>query len=285
MSLTNFINTNKQQQTTPDIKVEKITPDVAAAFLKVNKINRAPSQAHIGALAKRMIAGEWELNGDSIRFDCDGCLIDGQHRLHAVIKSGVSIDTLVVRNMNREVFKTIDEGRPRGGADIISIEHKQHSREIAAALRLVDASDLKSEWNGWMKQSASKISNKKMISLFYQHPGIVESTERMMQSDRKMCRKLLTASVCIFSHYWMSIIEPEDAEQFFEWLEYGEQITREHPVGALRNRLMSMLGASRGSAVKREQLAITFKAWNAARNGEDIKLLRYSQTQKFPTPA
>ena len=136
-----------------------------------------------------------------------------------------------------------------------------------------------------MKQAASKISNKKMLALFYQHPGIVESTDRMMQGDRKMCRKLLTSSVCIFAHYWMSIINPEDAEQFFEWLEYGEKITREHPVGALRNRLMAMLGVSRGSTVKREQLALTFKAWNAARSGEEIKLLRYSQTQQFPTPA
>jgi len=284
MSLSNFINTSKQQQTTPDIRVEKITPDIAAAFLKVNKINRVPSQAHIGSLAKRMANGEWELNGDAIRFDCDGGLIDGQHRLHAVIKSGVSIETLIVRNMNREAFKTIDEGKPRGGADIISIEHKQHSREIAAALRLVDSSGLKADWNGWMRQSTDKISNKKMISLFHHHPGIVESTNRMMSGDRKMCRKLLTASVCIFTHYWMSIIEPGDAEQFFEWLEYGEQITRDHPVGALRNRLMAMLGSSRGNAVKREQLAITFKAWNAARNGEDIKLLRFSQTERFPTP-
>lgn len=284
MSLSNFIShKNATQGGEPHITLEDIDPARAAQYLKINKINRAPSPAHINSLSRRMELGEWSLNGDTIRFDENGFLIDGQHRLQAVIKSGVTITTFVARNMGADVFKTIDEGKVRGGADIISVAHKRHPREIAAALRLVDASKLDESWNGWFRGWESKISNKKMLDLLEEHSGIIDSAERIMQGDRKMTRKLLTASVAIFSHYWFCLIDGDDAEQFFEWLEFGEGLDRSHPVSHLRNRLVSFASKS-GNRLKREKMALIFKAWNFARNGESIGLLKYSQTEKFPTP-
>lgn len=268
----------------PTVSIEEITPEMAAQYLAKNVINRKISQGHVDNIASRIAGGDWELNGDTIRFDENDNLIDGQHRLSAIIKAQRAVTTFVARGFGSDAFQTIDEGKPRGGADVLSIVHDKHPRELAAALRLVDSSGLRDDWNGWHKGHRNKISNKQMLQLAKDHPGCVDAIMRVMQADRKNCRKLMTASTAAFVCYWLVGIDPEDAEQFFDWLEYGENINRDHPVMQLRNRLIGMLGGARGNAQKREQIAIAFKAWNACRSGDQVKLLKYSQTHKFPTP-
>lgn len=268
----------------PTVCIEEITPELAATYLAKNCINRKISQGHVDNIASRIAKGDWELNGDTIRFDDSGNLIDGQHRLSAIIKAQIPVTTFVARGFGGDAFQTIDEGKPRGGADALSIVHGKHPRELASALRLVSSSGLSDDWGGWHKNHVNKISNKQMFQLAKDHPGCVDAVMRVMQADRKNCRKLLTASTAVFTYYWLVGIDPEDAEQFFDWLEYGEGITRNHPVMQLRNRLIGMLGGSRGNAMKREQIALVFKAWNACRTGVEVKLLRFSQTHNFPTP-
>ena len=279
-------NTNNSLQ----MSVETVTPMIASEYLKHNTQNRRTSAGHVKILAADMAAGSWETNGDAIRFDVSGRLIDGQHRLHAVIKSGATIVTVVIRNLPEESFSTIDANKIRGGADTLSVLHVDNSKTVAAALRLVRASaGLSTEWNGWpdrLVDGTKKITNKQFIELNDQYPLVRVAADRMHRGDRKYCRKLLTASGATFAFYWMSQIDDDDAEQFFEWLEVCENITRNHPVSMLRNKLIdNMSNNAHGTKVtKRLALALTFRSWNAVRDGENLKLLKWSQTGHFPIP-
>ncbi len=67
-----------------------ITPEAATAILKGNKGNRKPRQSHIEALADAMLRGEWKQTHQGIAISPTGKLLDGQHRLLAVVKSGSS---------------------------------------------------------------------------------------------------------------------------------------------------------------------------------------------------
>ena len=90
-----------------EMSVEKINPKVAKEYLKKNVNNprgtNSLNRAHVKQLADDMKAGLWQLNGEAIVFDEDGYLKNGQHRLAAVILSGVTIETVVLRGVSRDV--------------------------------------------------------------------------------------------------------------------------------------------------------------------------------------
>ena len=57
-----------------------------------------------------MEAGNWQWNGESIKFAEDGTLLDGQHRLAAIAESGVTLPVLVVRGLPNETQETAVDG-------------------------------------------------------------------------------------------------------------------------------------------------------------------------------
>jgi len=283
-----LIQINRNEINNVEVTLEKINPHVAAEWLKRNTQNRKTSRLHVEALAHDMEKGNWEVNGDAIRFDINNTLIDGQHRLQAIIKSGVTIECLVIKNLPSEAFATIDTNKVRGGSDTLSVLGVDHAITVAAALRLIHASKLSRDWTGWgaSKAGRQKITNNDMIDLYHQHPEIDHCAKVIMSGERKTVRKLLTAGTATFIYYWLSNIDADDADQFFEWMEYCEGIDRTHPVSMLRNRLIEISSShgGRDQVSKRNMLALTFRAWNGMRDGEDMKMLRWSSTHRFPTP-
>lgn len=91
-------------------QVTFITPQLASQYLMSNTRNRSISKASVSAYAHDMINGRWLLNGDAIRFAQDGTLLDGQHRLQAIIEANVGVSMLVIHNLPAETFATIDAG-------------------------------------------------------------------------------------------------------------------------------------------------------------------------------
>jgi hypothetical protein len=63
--------------------------------------------------------GAFELTHQGIAFYEDGCLADGQHRLSAIVKSGVTVQMMVARGI--EKGRAIDRNRPRSIADCAKI--------------------------------------------------------------------------------------------------------------------------------------------------------------------
>lgn len=82
------------------MQVEKITPELAAKYLKHNTDNyRKISKSKVQSYAAEMKAGKWQLNGEGITFDETGKLKNGQHRLAAIILANVPIDMTVIRGV------------------------------------------------------------------------------------------------------------------------------------------------------------------------------------------
>src|ERR1700750_3512325 len=104
------------------MEVETISPDMAQEILAANGHNRNMRSPRVAQLAEVMRRGEWILNGETIKVATDGTLLDGQHRLQAVVDSGATIETLVMRGMSLETQDTVDTGRRRRLADILAIE-------------------------------------------------------------------------------------------------------------------------------------------------------------------
>ena len=120
------------------ITIEYISPNSAGTYLEKNRTNRTISSSHVAKLAKTMLAGEYHCTHQGIAFDEDGYLVDGQHRLSAVIVSATTQRMTVARNVPHVARSVIDnQMRPRSVADVLAIEgHPLGNKRAIAAARL-----------------------------------------------------------------------------------------------------------------------------------------------------
>lgn len=108
--------TNKSGQHTQQVLV---TPLVAKALLTFNTKNRPLNRRKVNLWAKKMLAKQWnEQTNDMICFALTYVLINGQHRLHAIVETGVSLLLNISTNMDEEAGKTMDLGKGRTAGDI-----------------------------------------------------------------------------------------------------------------------------------------------------------------------
>ena len=92
----------------PNAYIVDITPELAESWLEAGKTNRLVSERRIDNFAAQMEAGQWRLNHNGIAFAENGTLLDGLHRLRAVIRSGKTVPMIVVVNEPHENAAAID---------------------------------------------------------------------------------------------------------------------------------------------------------------------------------
>lgn len=100
------------------VAIESITPDAAECYLSRNEGNRYARPMHIERLAKKIREGRWLLSHQAIAFDDQGDLIDGQHRLMAIVKAGRPALLIVIRGLRRQSMTCVDENTRRTVADV-----------------------------------------------------------------------------------------------------------------------------------------------------------------------
>jgi hypothetical protein len=117
---------------------EVITPEKAAELLSHNFSNRPVRKNHVSGLASAIKRGEWRLTHQGIAVSESGGLVDGQHRLHAIIQAGVPVTAIVVRGVDASTFDSIDIGERRSLSDTLKCPPRVAS-VYALANRLVNS--------------------------------------------------------------------------------------------------------------------------------------------------
>jgi len=117
----------------------KVGPKRARLWLENNFVNRPVVQDVVDGYGREMKGGRWARTHQGIAFNDADDLIDGQHRLMAIVKYEVSIWLMVTFGLPKEVegqpmttMDAVDRGRPRSVADQLKIQHGYtNGREIA----------------------------------------------------------------------------------------------------------------------------------------------------------
>lgn len=127
--------------------VKEITPQYARQVLDSrNRRNRPISELFVDRLARDITNGAWLLTHQGIAFDTDNILLDGQHRLAAVVKANMPVSMLVttgVPNTARlngtsfNTFEVIDGGRKRGVGQMLQMAGFINANKTAAATRTI----------------------------------------------------------------------------------------------------------------------------------------------------
>lgn len=106
--------------------IEEVTPEQAKEYLSFSATNRNLTAREVNKLSKEMKAGRWIASSDSLKFDIYGRNCDGQHRLKAVIQSGLTQTFAIRRGLSEEAMAVIDIGRSRTALDTAKIRGIQH---------------------------------------------------------------------------------------------------------------------------------------------------------------
>jgi hypothetical protein len=264
----------------PDIEVVNVTPELAGEWLAQNTHNRNLRSRVVDIYAMDMATGDWRWTGDSIKFANDGTLLDGQHRLHAIVQADLTVPMLVVRGLDNEAQDNVDGGVLRKFQDVLKLRGEQNNISLAALVRKVAA------WEGGQRRrlDSKGLSTAVLLRTLEAHP---ELRELVQPAARVAYGCGLPASLIGLAWWVFAQIDEEDANTFMERLYDGQGISRGEPVYELRRTLESTKDV-RGERSQTYLLAITIKAWNAYREGRTVSLFKWkpggAKPEKFPEP-
>lgn len=120
-----------------NIEMTTITPPMAAIMLANNGANRKLNKRHVDFLADQIRSGKWQKNGQTIVIADDGTLMDGQHRLNAIVSANVPADMGLCTGAPRVAMPTIDNGKPRSSADVLTMSKCSYATLVAASIHLL----------------------------------------------------------------------------------------------------------------------------------------------------
>lgn len=98
-----------------------VDPAEAARLLGTNsENNRLLHKDTVARYARDMRLGQWML-GEPILIDWNGVLIDGQHRLEAIIKAEITVPLVIVEGVDPEIRLRLNTGKPRNPQDALRV--------------------------------------------------------------------------------------------------------------------------------------------------------------------
>lgn len=254
-----------------------VTPELAKLWLKDNTRNRNLNDKLVQDYARQILAGEWRVNGEAIKRAKDGTLLDGQHRLSAVILAGTPIEILVIEDLEPELQDTMDAGRKRTASDALAISGEANAAVLAAVARRVWMWDR----GGLRFPSSPSPSTTELRHVLEQYPSLRRSAE--IASRTYMTFRPTRQTVTGTAHHLFNQIDPDLTAEFFAQLGTGANLDAGHPVLTLRNRLTSDKMTMK-KVPFHQGLALYIRAWNGRREGREMSRLLHTADEPMILP-
>lgn len=245
----------------------KVSPTLAAKWMKTNRDNRPIRDSLVKSMTMDMENGDWDDNGETIKFDLNNDLIDGQHRLLAVIESKKTVEMLVVWGLQRKVQDTVDAGAKRTFADNLHRKGEKHALLLAAIVRKVYI------WEDGLKLGKKKAtSNYALFRTLEKYP---ELRDVAREANNISSASSLLGSVAGYLWWVFSRIDEKDCKYFFGRLCDTHNSTKGNPIDSLKNKLQRIKNRDYESVSEVWLTAVTIKAWNKFRKGEDWEIVDF----------
>lgn len=263
------------------MKVEKITPEIAKDLLEKNTSNRKVKEHHIRSLSEQMKKGQWQLNGETIIISKDGTILDGQHRLMSVVKSGESINSYVVYGVDDNAKNTIDTGVSRGPADILAINGYQNSTLLAKVVRNVIL--FRSKMFSTLEYSrGQKVSSQDILNFLIVEPQIANCFSFPTKTGGKTFNIISRADLAFYWYIFKDINEFL-ATTFVNNIVHGapeiECVTNQ-----LRNRLIQDKLSKFAKLPSHIKTKMVFKAWDRFYKNIKVKNFSLKADEEFIYP-
>lgn len=247
-------------------EVIDVTPDQAAEWIAANTNNRTVRVRTVAMFAKDMAAGNWKMTGEAIKIAPTGRLLDGQHRLHAVIKSDTTVPMLVLFGINESAQRVMDTGGKRTAGDHLGMLGYRNAVLLAAATRLTLIYE-----RGliYRDRAAWDVSTTDIEDYAEKHADMRDAVDVARANVKKID---ITPSVLATAILLTKRSDPAGAEAFWSSLSSMTGMEEGSPVLALARRLAEL----RRTGAKKDvvtELSLVIRAWNAYRQGRSVQKL------------
>lgn len=256
-----------------------VTPKLAEHLLARNTHNRGISKARVEQYAGDMRRGEWQLNGEAIKIAVDERILDGQHRLVAVLEADVDVQMLVISGLPHAAQETMDQGRNRTMGDVLKLRGEKSCNTLASAARIVCCYELHGRpFTDGYKAAPSISQTSRTLD---RNPDLRASCALAARTRRPW----LPISTAAGLHYLFSIADPAGAEDFFAKLCTGAALDVCSPIYVLRERLLKEHHDTGEHTISiKVKMALIVKAWNAYQAGEQPARLTWRPGGANPEP-
>ncbi len=261
------------------VEVRSIGPEEAQRLLEGQTRNRRIRRGHVRQMARAMQNGEWCQNGEAIKLDTEGRLRDGQHRLTAIVESGITVEMLVIDGLPPESQETMDMGIRRTMADLLRLRNEANTHLLAATLSVLfrlRAGTLGSQIPG------DHPTHQELLRLIDSDPDI----RAYVQRGRTVTERVsVSSSVAAALWYEFSRVDPVEADRFFEALKSAEDLHDGDAIFALR-RLLERDTKAKAKRSRYQIAGLIIKAWNYWYQGTTVRSLSFraggSTPDRFP---
>ena len=260
-----------------DTEIVEMTPRAAREILDRNTRNRSMRADYVRKLGAAMERGEWSVNGEPIQIAEDGTLLNGQHRLSAVVESGVSVPMLVVRGLPRTAQWTMDAGTRRNLSDVLALHGQIDTANLGAMLGLLHRYRIGERLDNTGRTAPTP---KEALALLEREQKLTD----YLPLGRKTRAVGMRVSVAAVLAYLFDEVDPGEGTRFFEALCNFRAEPQDSPVRALKN-ILERVRNERAYRISTYVLCgMTIKAFNAWRAGRPIMVLffRAGAGEAFP---
>lgn len=267
---------NNQEQVF--VEEVEITPELAKKWLNLMAPNRTVSQSRVTQWAARLEKfGKFPQTGDTIKFDISGRLVDGQHRLMAIIESGVTVRALVARNVPLEDVATIDTGKSRSHADVLEIHGSAPNPRAGARAAMLLWFFERGVFN--LNNQKRKPTQEECLEVYTRHSRLAHFISLVKPITPAGIRGGPGTWGAMI--YWLALQNETAAQEFAGRLATGEELPSKHPILALRNRLTSR---DKSKITDTELIGLVWKTWNHFRANEQVGIIRFNLSKEdYPT--
>lgn len=235
--------------------IKSITPEVATKILETVDVNRKVNSATVAKYALDMKNKSWLLTGEPIIISDTGKLLDGQHRLWAIVESGTTQDMLVIHGISDDALWAIGSARARSLGQILQMHGYPNSLRLAAAARCMMILE--------GQQRTVKPSVATTVTCLAAHPGIewVMSQPGATTSGPYSTGGVIAAFALLYEKH------PLKAAKLWEEFSTGADLKSGDPFLTLRDFLLKHGSGRRGkngtetavSVARRTLTAIAYK--------------------------
>lgn len=256
-----------------------ITPLLAKKFLETNTFNRRVKDRIVNLYAREMVAGRWkDGTAEPIKISKKGNVLDGQHRLLAVIAANKPVRFVIAYDVDDSVFDVLDTGSLRSATDSFKVKGIKNDTVVPAIIAAyLSLSSGRARQSGKDSRPTTTI----LLDEYFKKEIFWQSVATLSQKWYISFAKILSPSTIGSLYALFYSINQDGANSFMNQLCTGFDV-RNKTVSVLRNKLMQDK-LSNFKMTQSMKIAIILKTWNCFRKGDELKLLKFDiMKEEFP---
>jgi len=262
-----------------------VNAEKAKGWLESNRRNRALRRRLVDTYARDMLAGDWVVTGEAIKFSRDGKLIDGQHRLEAILianetRPDLEIPLMVIYGLDPDSQHVMDTGARRTVGDSLALDGIANASFVASTARLVAQYE-----NGDITTNTVQMSTPEIRDWVDAHPSFPDFISRNLRHAQKSPAPSPSGLLAML--WKLTEIDSEMAQDFYTGFATQENLSKGDPRMTLFLRFVD-IRIRREQARARDVMGLMILAWNAYRKGRTLSTLRRPgeswNSSNFPVP-